>query len=115
MTLNITKCKERYVKCTMDEVFFLTIVEVKYIITIFTVNFTSRDESKKIKRKCVQKTSALFICMCVFFFVRQIRNFSGILFRISCSEYNKTERKNNKIASVLLIFIFLLELYFAIF
>lgn len=115
MTLNITKCKERYVKCTMDEVFFLTIVEVKYIITIFTVNFTSRDESEKVKRKCVQKTSALFICMCVFFFVRQIRNFSGILFRISCSEYNKTERKNNKIASVLLIFIFLLELYFAIF
>lgn len=57
MTLNITKCKGRYVKCTMDEVFFLTIVEVKYIITIFTVNFTSRDESKKMKHKCVQKTS----------------------------------------------------------
>lgn len=93
MRLNITKCKGRYVKCTMDKVFFLTIVQVKYIITIFTVNFTSRDESKKMEHKCVQKISALFICMCVFFFVRQIRNFSGILLRISCSEYNKTEKK----------------------
>lgn len=93
MTLNITKCKGRYVKCTMDEVFFLTIVEVKYIITIFTVNFTSRDESKKMKRKCVEKTFALFICMCVFFFLRQIKYFSGIPLRISCSEYNKTEKK----------------------
>lgn len=87
MRLNITKCKGRYVKCTMDKVFFLTIVQVKYIITIFTVNSTSRDESKTMERKCVQKTSALF------FFVRQIRNFSGILLRMSCSEYNKTGKK----------------------
>lgn len=65
MRLNIAKCKGRYVKCTMDEVFFLTIVEIKCIITMFTVNFTSREESKKMECKCVQRTSALFICMCI--------------------------------------------------